>query len=56
MGIGRAAVIAACVLAMLGVAVDTAFEAIAVARGCPVPDTLEQRAWVAQFAATLHTH
>ena len=48
MGIGHAALLAACVLAYLSVSVDDAFETIAQARGCPVPDTSEQRAWVTQ--------
>lgn len=41
---------AACVLVSLGEEPDTAFERIARARGCPVPDTAEQREWVLRFA------
>src|SRR5262249_11216510 len=48
-GIGRSALLAACVLAALGDSVDTAFERIARARGCSVPETAEQRAWVRRF-------
>jgi protein-tyrosine phosphatase len=50
MGIGRSSLVAAAVLTLCGVASDHAFDAIAQARGRPVPDTPEQRAWVAQFA------
>lgn len=49
-GVGRAGLIAACVLASLGVKPDAAFERIGRARGRPVPDTAEQRAWVLRFA------
>ena len=50
-GIGRSSVIAACVLMMMsGVDVDAAFRRIESARGCLVPDTLEQREWVAQLS------
>jgi protein-tyrosine phosphatase len=48
-GIGRSSLVAACVLAWKGCSVDEAFDRIAKARGCPVPDTPEQRAWVARF-------
>jgi len=54
MGIGRAALIAACILAMNGLRVDVAFSAIAKARGCAVPDTPEQRAWVEHFSHYYH--
>jgi protein-tyrosine phosphatase len=45
-GIGRSAVIAACVMIRLGIAVPDALDRIAAARGVGVPDTEEQRAWV----------
>jgi protein-tyrosine phosphatase len=48
-GIGRAALAAASVLVLCGVASEAAFGAIAAARGCSVPDTVEQREWVEQF-------
>jgi protein-tyrosine phosphatase len=54
MGIGRAAVIAASILAVNGLSVDAAFTAITIARGCPVPDTPEQRTWVEQFRQWYH--
>ena len=52
-GVGRSGLIAACVMVLMGVTVDEAFEKIERARGCPVPDTPEQRRWVAQLAETL---
>ena len=52
-GVGRSALIAACVMMVGGVRVDEAFEKIEAARGCPVPDTPEQRKWVAHLAKSL---
>ncbi len=49
-GIGRSSVIAACALIRAGLSADTAFAGIARARGVSVPDTDEQRDWVALFA------
>jgi protein-tyrosine phosphatase len=49
-GVGRAAVLAACLLASAGVGPDVGFARIEAARGRPVPDTPEQRAWVVRFA------
>jgi protein-tyrosine phosphatase len=54
-GIGRSSLVAASTLVTMGVDVATAFARIAKARGCPVPDTAEQRAWVEQFARTVQT-
>lgn len=48
-GIGRSALMAACVLILSGMSVAKAFAEIEVARGCSVPDTEEQRKWVEQF-------
>jgi protein-tyrosine phosphatase len=45
-GIGRSALLAACVLVLSGIDSETAFEKIQTARGCSVPDTKEQRQWV----------
>ena len=45
-GIGRSSLLAASVLVRLGWGVDEAFAAIETARGCPVPDTPQQRHWV----------
>lgn len=49
-GMGRSAVIAACVLKSFGIEAKRAFEIVASARGFMVPDTNEQRDWVAAFA------
>jgi protein-tyrosine phosphatase len=49
-GIGRSSLVAASLLVMAGRAVEQAFEALAQARGRPVPDTEEQREWVVRFA------
>lgn len=49
-GIGRSAILAACLLIATGASPDAAFERIRTARGGPVPDTPEQRAWVEHFA------
>jgi protein-tyrosine phosphatase len=48
-GIGRSSLLAACTLVASGVDPASAWERIAVARGCPVPDTNEQREWVTRF-------
>ena len=45
-GIGRSAILAASILIRRGVPAGAAFRRIAEARGCPVPDTPEQRQWV----------
>lgn len=52
-GIGRSAVIAACVMVMLGTEPGTALGAISDARGLKVPDTDEQRDWVYRFRDAL---
>ena len=44
--IGRSSLLAASVLVRLGWDANAAFDAIQIARGCPVPDTSEQRKWV----------
>jgi len=49
-GVGRAALLAACVLAAGGIDAASAWQRIAAARGCAVPDTSEQREWVVRFA------
>jgi protein-tyrosine phosphatase len=45
-GVGRSALVAACVLVRLGQVPDASWVAIEKARGRAVPDTPEQRAWV----------
>ena len=52
-GIGRSAVIAAGVLIALGADAESAVRAVADARGCPVPETPDQRRWIADYAASL---
>jgi protein-tyrosine phosphatase len=47
--IGRATVTAAAVLIRLGWKPEKALEAIEDARGCSVPDTPEQRAWILNY-------
>ena len=49
-GIGRSAIIAACLLIFSGIAPETAFQHLSAARGCAVPETIEQREWVIAFA------
>lgn len=49
-GVGRAALLAACVLAAGGVDPASAWERIAATRGCAIPDTNQQREWVMRFA------
>lgn len=49
-GVGRSSLMAASLLTMRGMAAPQAFELLATARGRPVPDTEEQRAWVVAFA------
>ncbi len=49
-GIGRAGLVAAGVLVLVGLDPATAIERVSSARGCPVPETLEQRLWIAQVA------
>lgn len=45
-GIGRSTMLAARILSAFGMAPHKALEAIETARGRPVPDTPEQRAWI----------
>jgi protein-tyrosine phosphatase len=52
-GVGRAALLAGCILAAAGVAPLSAWQRIAAARGCAVPDTSEQREWVVRFASDM---
>ena len=48
-GLGRAALIAASVMVLCGLAPDQAFELLSKARGYSVPETEEQQAWVVAF-------
>jgi protein-tyrosine phosphatase len=49
-GIGRSALIAACLLILSGADAETAFQRVSAARGVSVPETSEQRQWVMEFA------
>ena len=49
-GIGRAAVIAVCLFVLFGIDPETAIQQVSAARGWPVPETLEQRRWITEFA------
>jgi protein-tyrosine phosphatase len=49
--IGRATVTAACTLIHLGWNAAAALAAVEETRGCPVPDTKEQRAWILAYEA-----
>ena len=49
-GIGRAALVAICLLIATGVDEDNAISQVAVARGCSVPETTEQEEWLGNFA------
>jgi protein-tyrosine phosphatase len=50
-GIGRASLVAICLLILSEVKVEAAIERTRVARGCVVPETPEQMHWVMDFAA-----
>lgn len=54
-GIGRSSMMAAAVLVLGGIDSEEAFDRVARARGREVPDTQEQRQWVASFAHFLRT-
>jgi len=49
-GIGRSSLIAACLLCRRGFLAEEALCKIEEARGLPVPDTPEQRAWIVEFS------
>lgn len=49
-GIGRSALLVACVLVVAtGHDPNTVFQVIGIARGCAVPETVEQRDWVTRI-------
>lgn len=54
-GVGRSALIAACLLTLAGISAEEAFQRVSQARGCPVPETPEQRKWVVEFAQHLRS-
>jgi protein-tyrosine phosphatase len=49
-GIGRSAIVSAAVLLLVGDDLDQALTSISSARGLEVPETIEQRRWIQQFA------
>lgn len=49
--IGRATVTSACTLMHLGWKAGDALVAVEATRGCPVPDTREQEAWILSYEA-----
>jgi protein-tyrosine phosphatase len=55
-GIGRSALVAACVMAVLGTEPEAALRRISDARGVKVPDTDEQRHWVRRFHDALRSN
>jgi protein-tyrosine phosphatase len=52
-GLGRSALIAACLLVVAGLEPEAAFRHVSTARGSVVPETSEQRDWVSAFAGEL---
>lgn len=50
-GLGRSVLMAACLLVLSNFSPDQAFDMLSRARGCPLPETEEQRAWVMAFAS-----
>ncbi len=54
-GVGRSALMAACLLTLSGISAEEAFQLVSAARGAQVPETPEQRKWVGEFAHGLRT-
>jgi protein-tyrosine phosphatase len=54
-GIGRSALVAIGLLVLSGMEPEAAIQRVSAARGCPVPETSEQRRWGADFAKSLMT-
>jgi protein-tyrosine phosphatase len=54
-GIGRAALVAICLLILAGMEPAAAIERVGAARGCVVPETPEQRGWITDFAKSVVT-
>ena len=51
-GIGRSSLLSAALLTFMGEDLDQALQSIGKARGLEVPETVEQRRWLDQFAKT----
>jgi protein-tyrosine phosphatase len=52
-GIGRAGLVASALLVQTGIAVREAIRRVSEARGCPIPETAEQRQWILDYASAL---
>ncbi len=52
-GVGRAALVAICLLTASGMDPAAAIERVGKARGCVVPETPEQRRWITDFVKSL---
>jgi protein-tyrosine phosphatase len=50
MGVGRAPLLALCLLVLSGVDAQMAIQRVSAARGRPVPETAEQLRWLTEFA------
>lgn len=53
-GIGRAALVASCLLVLAGLEAEEAISRVTEARGCSVPETKEQRDWIVTFVNEIH--
>ncbi len=53
-GVGRAGLLAACLLIANGIAPDAAMRQLTAVRGVPVPETQQQRDWIDRFANPEH--
>ena len=51
-GVGRAGLVAACLLLQAGLDPETAVRRVSAARGVEVPETAEQRKWIDRYAGT----
>jgi protein-tyrosine phosphatase len=49
-GLGRAPLVAICILMATGIDLETALQRVGAARGCPVPETGEQARWLSELA------
>lgn len=52
-GVGRAGLVAACLLVAKGLTPDKAVKTLSAARGIAIPETTEQRRWIDHYAAVL---
>ncbi len=54
-GIGRAALVAICLLVLSGLDPETVIRRVSAARGCTVPETTEQKRWITDYAKSSTT-